>query len=114
MLELGGSVNLSGDQHAAVRQQRRLAAFQHRQALPLQRPLAQGRHLLRLATGHGQTPAGPDQRVDDHRQRPGASLACQPHQPSSVVEVAVAEHHGRNAGQVDAQPVGVGDHRVRG
>ena len=68
----------------------------------------------RSATGPGEAAAGPHQRVDDHRQGLGSEPATEPGQAAGVVEVAVAEHHGVHAGQVQPEPVGVGDHRVWG
>ena len=112
--ELRGPVNLSGDQDAAVREQGRVPAFDHREALALQGPLAQRGQFPGVAAGNRQAPARPDPRVDHHRQRPRPAPAGQPGQAPGVIEVPVAEDHRLDLGQVDVQPPGVGDHRVGG
>jgi hypothetical protein len=52
--------------------------------------------------------------MDNHRQGPGIAPPGESSQATDVVEVAVAEHHGVHAGQVQAEPAGVGDHRIGG
>ena len=86
--EVGGAVDLAGDEHAAVDQQRGLTALDDLEPLALQGPAAQGRQLHGLGTRDGQPPAGPGQRVDGHGQCvPGGQRG----QPTGVVEVAVTE-----------------------
>jgi hypothetical protein len=114
VFEVGGAVDLAGDQDGAAGEQRRLAALDHVEALAGQRALAEGRKVVGPAAGQGEAAAGPRQRVDDHRQGPGTAPPGEPGQAAGVVEVAVAEHHGVHSGQVEAEPAGVGDHRIRG
>jgi len=112
-LELRGAVDLAGEEHAAVDEQRRLAALDHREPLAVQGAGAQRGHLPRVLAGHRLPTAGPGVRMDDHRQPSAAEPAAQPGEAARVVEVPVAEHHALHGGQVHAEPVGVGEHAVR-
>jgi hypothetical protein len=114
VFEVGGAVDLTGDQDGAAGEQGRLAALDHVEALAGQRTLAERRPVVGSAAGQGESAAGPHQRVDNHRQGPGSAPPGESGQAAGVVEVAVAEHYGVHAGQVEAEPVGVGDHRIRG
>ena len=114
VFEVGGAVDLTGDQDGAVDEQGRLAALDHVEALAGQRTFAECRPVVGPAAGQGEAAAGPHQRVDNHRQGPGSAPPGESGQAADVVEVAVAEHYGVHAGQVEAEPVGVGDHRIRG
>ena len=112
-LELRGAVDLAGEEHAAVDEQRRLPALDHREPLAVQCAGAQRGQLPRVLAGHRLPTAGPGMRVHDHRQPSAAEPAAQPGEAARVVEVAVAEHHALHGGQVHSEPVGVGDHAVR-
>ena len=112
-LELRGAVDLAGEEHAAVDEQRRLAALDHREPLAVQGAGAQRGHLPRVLAGQRLPTAGPGVRMDDHRQPSAAEPAAQPGEAARVVEVPVAEHHTLHGGQVHAEPVGVGEHAVR-
>jgi len=65
VFEVGGAVDLAGDQDGAVEEQGRLAAPDHVEALAGQRVLAEGGPVAGPAAGPGQAAAGPHQRVDD-------------------------------------------------
>jgi hypothetical protein len=111
---LSRAVDLAGDQHASVDEQRRLAAFDHLQAFRVEGAPAQRGQLERLRSGDGEAPPGPDERVGDHRQRSPAALARQAGQPAGVIEMPVAEDHRLDGAEVDAETLAVHDHRVRG
>jgi hypothetical protein len=59
VLELGGPVDLAGDQQAVVDEQRGLAALDDGEPLAGQRSPAEGGQGLGLAPGDGDPPTGP-------------------------------------------------------
>jgi uncharacterized membrane protein len=103
VFEVGGAVDLTGDQDGAVDEQGRLAALDHVEALAGQRTFAECRPVVGPTAGPGEAAAGPHQRVDNHRQGPGTAPPGESGQAADVVEVAVAEHYGVHAGQVEAE-----------
>ena len=113
-LEVGGAVDLPGDEHRAVEQQRGLPALDHLEALGLQRRAAQRRQLPRRLVGQREAAFGPHQRMHGERQPAAAPQLGQPGQPARVIEVAVAEHHDLDVARVEAEPVEVGRHAGRG
>src|SRR6185437_13402242 len=112
VFEVGGAVNLTGDQEGAVGEQGRLAALDHLEAVAGQRMFAECRPVVGPTAGQGEAAAGPHQRVDNHWQGPGSAPPGECGQAAGVVEVAVAEHYGVHGGQVEAEPAGVGDQGV--
>src|SRR6266481_4698125 len=103
VFEVGGAVDLTGDQDGAAGEQGRLAALDHVEALAGQRSFAECRPVVGPAAGQGEAAAGPRQRVDNHRQGPGTAPPGECGQATDVVEVAVAEYYGVHAGQVEAE-----------
>src|SRR5215469_9102641 len=114
VFEVGCAVDLTGDQDGAVDEQGRLATLDHFEAFAGQRTFAECRPVVEPAAGQGKAAACPHQRVENHRQGPVTAPPGESGQAAGVVEVAVAEHYGVHAEQVEAEPVGVGDHRIRG
>ena len=96
-LEVGGAVDLAGDQHAAVEQQRRLAALDHRRTPRPPASCAAGRAAPTRAARDHDPAAAPHQRVHGDRQPLPPPQAGQAGEPAGVVEVAVAEHDGLDA-----------------
>ena len=68
-LELGGPVDLAGDEQRAVEQERRLRAPRRSRSRPLERAAARRRQLHRLAAGKRDAAAAPELGVDEHRER---------------------------------------------
>jgi hypothetical protein len=88
VFEVGGAVDLPGDQDRAVDEQRRLAALDHVEAFAGQRTFAECRPVVGLTAGRGEA-AAPHQRVDNHRQghsrrRRRPTRAFFPHAPGDA------------------------------
>ena len=113
LLEAGDPVDLPGDQHRPVVQERRLPLLDDAEACVFQRAAAGGGQLERLA-GNGQAPPGPELGVDQHRQVRPAELADQAGQPGGVVEVAMAADDRLDAGRILAQAAQVAGAPVGG
>ena len=114
LLEAGDAVDLAGDQHRPVIQERRLPLLDDVKARFVQGAAAGGGQLERLTAGDGQAPPGPELGVDQHRQVRPAQPGDEPGQPGGVVEVAVAAHDRLDAGGIAAQAAQVVGAAVRG
>src|SRR6185312_15186676 len=111
--EVGGAVNLTGDQHRAVEQERRLPLLDDVEPGVLQRAAAGGRKQNRLATGNGQTALRPELGMDDHRHVAAAEPVHQTRQSGRVVEVAVTADNYLDVVDVPAEAPQVLDAAVR-
>src|SRR4051794_5566408 len=67
VLELGGPVDLTGDQNGLVEQERRLSPLDEHEALHLERLLAEGGKQVWVGARDGESPSRPRIRVYDHR-----------------------------------------------
>ena len=112
-LEPRRAVDFAGDQHAAAEQEARLAVLDDREARALERGAAGRRQLDRVTAGNHEPATAPELRMDHDRQAGPADRADEAVQAGGVVGVAVAEHDGLNAAQVDAEGAHVRDEPVR-
>jgi hypothetical protein len=111
-LEVGGAVDLSGDQHRTVQEQRRLPALDHFEAFRFQGGATQSRHIPMSLARQCDPASAPHQWVDGHRQPTPTPQPSQPGKTAGMIEVAVAEHHDLDRTDVDTQAFDVGRHPV--
>ena len=112
-LEVGGPVDLAGDQQLAVQQERRLPVLDDHEPHALDRLPARVGQFERPIRSD-QAAFGPEIRVDADRHVGAAQSPGEPVDAHHVVEVAVAEHHGLERIGGYAEPVEVADQPVRG
>jgi hypothetical protein len=106
-LELGRTVDLAGDQHGAVEQERRLLLFDDLEAGAFQRRAAGRRKLDRIEPGEADPSAGPELRVDQHREVPAAERFRHALHSRDVVPVAVAQDDRLDIAERQSQPADV-------